>query len=160
MGIGAYSIFGGREEATSQPASTATETTLPKLTTVYPEKKLAPTEKDQVPTTKRISALEKVRIVGLLRGAEAALKENRLQLPKGDNAYEKYQDVLRIDPDNREAKRGLLNVASRYLALSEQALERGDVQKAVSYLSQASSVAPHHPRFESVRARVNHAAEG
>jgi hypothetical protein len=110
------------------------------------------------PTRKKPTALEKVRIVGLLRGAETALEENRLQSPSGNNAYEKYRAVLKMDPGNKEAQQGLVNVASRYLSLTEGALSANDLDKAKRYLSKASSIAPHHPRLGDVRAKVDRAA--
>ena len=110
------------------------------------------------PPTKTVSALDRVRIVGLLRGAEAALAENRLQSPKGDNAYEKYIAVLDLDPDNRAARRGLLDVGSHYLDLTERALAAARLEQAEGYLARATAVAPHHPRLPSVREAVSEAS--
>ena len=106
---------------------------------------------------RRLTALDNLRIVGLLRGAETALAENRLQSPKGDNAYEKYRDVLAIDPDNQAARRGLVAVAGRYLGLAERALAKSDLEQARTYLARASSIAPHHPDLDAVRAEVEQA---
>jgi serine/threonine-protein kinase len=110
------------------------------------------------PARRKITALDKVRIVGLLRGAETALEENRLQSPSGNNAYEKYRTVLDMDPSNKEAQQGLVDVASRYLVLTERALSTKDLATAKRYLSKASSIAPHHPRLGKVRAKVDSAA--
>jgi serine/threonine-protein kinase len=174
LGIGGYVLSGGggssepgadRIAAESQP-SPALENTGP-VPSPPPEQSVAaeapevvapkPAEEKRPAPVKRVSALDKVRIVGLLRGADAALAENRLQSPKGDNAFEKYTQVLRIDSNNREAKRGLVNVATRYLGLTEQALRADDLEQAKAYLSKASSIAPHHPRLGDVRAAVNSA---
>jgi serine/threonine-protein kinase len=108
-------------------------------------------QKPAVSKPKPISALDEVRIVGLLRGAEAALAEDRLQNPKGDNAYEKYREVLRLDPKNSQAKQGLLNVASRYLALGQGALADGRQDEAEKHVARAASIAPHHPKLEETR---------
>jgi tRNA A-37 threonylcarbamoyl transferase component Bud32 len=102
----------------------------------------------------RLSALENLRIVGLLRGAETALAENRLQSPKGDNAYEKYREVLKIDPDNQSARKGLVAVAGRYLGLAGSALSKSDLEQARTYLARASAIAPHHPDLDAVRSEV------
>ncbi len=111
--------------------------------------KAAPVEKKR-----RLSALENLRIVGLLRGAETALAENRLQSPKGDNAYEKYREVLKIDPDNQAARSGLVAVAGRYLGLVEGALSKSDLEEARTYLARAAAIAPHHPDLDTVRSEV------
>jgi serine/threonine-protein kinase len=170
LGIGGYLLMGGGESATvptraAPPAAPGEPRTVspPGQEPVTVRARPAPPTKPEPDTTpakpavKQVSALDKVRIVGLLRGADAALAENRLQSPKGDNAFEKYSEVLRIDPGNREAKQGLLNVATRYLGLSEQALRADDIDKAKTYLSKASAIAPHHPKLGEVREAVNSA---
>ena len=83
-----------------------------------------------------------------------------LQSPKGDNAYEKYHSALEIDPDNKDAKRGLVKVAGRYLDLTEGALDSGDLEQARTYLGRAASIAPHHPRLPDVRDSVAQASSG
>ena len=105
-------------------------------------------------TKKTLSALDQVRIVGLLRGAEAALAEDRLQSPKGDNAYEKYRAVLEIDADNEQARRGLRAVAGRYLTLAETAASRDDLSQARSHFARALDIDPDHPRLPATRKLV------
>lgn len=105
------------------------------------------------------SRLEALRIMGLLRGAELALAENRLQNPPGDNAYEKYRAVLELDPKNAQALRGLETVAGRYIALSERALARGDVEQARDYVARAASIAPEHAGLEAAREAADRATE-
>ena len=109
---------------------------------------------------RQLSALDEVRIVGLLRGAEAALADDRLQRPKGDNAYEKYRAVLALDAGNTAARRGLEDVAGRYLQRGERARANGDVEKARTYLARAASIAPGHPRLDEVRAKLDGSAAG
>ena len=100
------------------------------------------------------SALDGLKIVGLLRGAQDALAEDRLRRPLGENAYEKYQAVLALDPGNVEAEKGLLKVAGRYLALAKSSIKKGDLEKAAHYLSEAVQVAPRHPGVASVQAAL------
>jgi hypothetical protein len=103
-----------------------------------------------------ITALDRVRVVGMLRGAETALADNRLQSPKGNNAYEKYIAVLEIDPSNADAKRGLYVVSSRYLSLAESSIRSGKLDQARDYLTRAATVTADH----SDLARVREALEG
>ncbi len=100
------------------------------------------------------SALDGLKIVGLLRGARDALAEDRLRRPRGDNAYEKYQAVLALDPGNADAEKGLVKVAGRYLALAKSEIGKGDLEKAAHYLSEAVQVAPRHPGVASVQAAL------
>ena len=100
------------------------------------------------------SALDGLKIVGLLRGARDALAEDRLRRPPGENAYEKYQAVLALDPGNADAEKGLVKVAGRYLALAKFEIEKGELEKAAHYLSEAVTVAPRHPGVASVQAAL------
>ena len=74
--------------------------------------------------------------------------------PAGDNAYDKYREVLAIDPDSREARAGLEQVAGRYIALSGAALTRGDVAEADALLAKARTAAPRHPDLAAATAAV------
>jgi hypothetical protein len=103
------------------------------------------------PEKRRLTALDKVKIMGLLRGAETALAESRLQSPKGNNAYQKYRAVLDLDPENRAAKQGLVEVASRYLSLSRAASSAGNLDEGRQYMARGASIAPHHPDLPATR---------
>ena len=114
----------------------------------------APRPSTAEPSVSEPSALDELKIVGLLRGAGDALAEDRLRRPPGDNAYEKYQAVLGLDPGNEEAQKGLLQVASRYLVLAKGSIQEGDMEKAAHYLGEAVEVAPRHPGVASVQAAL------
>ncbi|MEE3326033.1 MAG: serine/threonine-protein kinase [Myxococcota bacterium] len=105
------------------------------------------------------SALDELKIMGLLRGAQDALAEDRLRRPPGQNAFEKYQAVLKLDPANAAAKEGLSRVAGRYLALAKSALSKDDLEEAAHYLSEAIQVAPRHPGIASVQAALASAGQ-
>ena len=49
---------------------------------------------------------EETEVARLLAAAEADLKARRLTSPAGNNAWEKYQAVLKLDPGNLEAMAG------------------------------------------------------
>lgn len=120
--------------------------------------KPVPVKAEAAPEKRRLSALDEVRIVGLLRGAEAALADNRLQSPKGDNAYEKYRGVLALDPDNKAAERGLATVAARYLQLANGALARGQTERARDFVSRAAAIDSGVSGLEQARAKVDAAS--
>lgn len=111
------------------------------------------------PSVRAPSALDELRIMGLLRGAQDALAEDRLRRPAGNNAYEKYTAVLALDPSNTAAQRGLASVGGRYLVLSERALEAGELEKASRYLDDAIAVSPGHPRIAVVEAALQQARQ-
>ncbi len=160
-GIGAFVFLSmsPRDRAAEPAAAQAPAPEVTPAPTPAPEvekaKPVAPKAASPAKPVRRApSALDRVRIVGLLRGAEVAMEDNRLQLPKGDNAYENYREVLEIDPGNAEARQGLMNIASRYLVMARSALTRGDLEAARGYLGRASTVAPQHPEIAEVRTAI------
>lgn len=82
------------------------------------------------------------RIETLLRLAESDLAELRLTRPAGNNAHERFSQVLELDPDNPGAWRGLLEINERYRGLVEEALGRGEFDTAERHLESARAVEP------------------
>jgi tetratricopeptide (TPR) repeat protein len=96
----------------------------------------------------RVAALRnELRVTGLLRGAETAYAEDHLTSPAGNNAYQKYLEVLKLDPGNKAAHNGIQRIGGRYIKLAERALEKGDFDAADQYLSKASNIAAGHPEL-------------
>jgi len=96
----------------------------------------------------RVTALRnELRITGLLRGAEAAYEEDHLTSPTGNNAYQKYLEVLKLDPGNKAAHNGIQRIAGRYITLAELALAKGNFDAADQYLGKASTIAAGHPKL-------------
>ena len=78
----------------------------------------------------------------LLRTAAADVDALRLTTPAGDNAFERYQKVLAVEPDNEDAVRGLEVIVIRYVTLANTALSNGELDKAEHYLDSAGGVLP------------------
>jgi hypothetical protein len=78
----------------------------------------------------------------LLRAAAADVEALRLTAPVGDNAFERYQRVLTMEPDNEDAARGLEVIVIRYVTLANTALSNGELDKAKQFLDSASGVLP------------------
>jgi hypothetical protein len=76
----------------------------------------------------------------LLRTAAAHVDALRLTTPAGDNAFQRYQEVLALEPDNEDAARGLEVIVSRYVTLANTALSNGELDKAEGYLDSAAGV--------------------
>jgi serine/threonine-protein kinase len=163
-GVAGFLLSGGGPEPAPGPAPTtasqakppepAPKAAQPKAKAAEPAKTAASAggdAKPKAPVKRQLTALDKVKIMGLLRGAETALAENRLQSPKGNNAYEKYRSVLALDPENRTAKQGLMQVASRYLSLSRGASSAGRLEEAREYMARGASIAAHHPDLDATR---------
>jgi serine/threonine protein kinase len=95
-----------------------------------------------------------INIDRLLLDADKDISALRLTSPKGNNAVEKYQQVLRNDPDNTLALDGMNNVAGKYLGLAEKSLQKGDLQQASEYVDKAAGVYSEHPGIRSLTATI------
>jgi serine/threonine protein kinase len=78
----------------------------------------------------------------LLRAAAADVEALHLTTPVGDNAFERYQQVLTMESGNEDAKRGLEVIVIRYVTLANTALSKGELDKAEQYLDSATGVLP------------------
>jgi formylglycine-generating enzyme required for sulfatase activity len=82
------------------------------------------------------------RIAALLAGAGVDRTALRLTGPRGANAVEKYREVLVRDPDNAQAKAGLVMAVEHYVTLANKAVVDNRFVKASSYLERAAGVLP------------------
>jgi hypothetical protein len=78
----------------------------------------------------------------LIRAAGIDLAELRLTRPAGNNAFERFQRVLELEPHNPTAREGLIAITGRYLGLVEDALVRGALDSAQRHLDSARAVDP------------------
>jgi hypothetical protein len=104
------------------------------------------------------------QIEALLADADEDLKARRLTSPPRVNAFERYQSVLALDPDNEAAHEGLLKIVERYLEFQDRAVQQKDFQKAQGYLDKAGAILPDSERLvgakaELAAARAEHEAE-
>ena len=82
------------------------------------------------------------RVDDLLARAAADVEATRYTQPAGDNAYEKYRDVLTLDPTNETARDGIAALAHRYLELAQHDIDSGLLERADGYLRRAEALAP------------------
>jgi len=85
------------------------------------------------------------QIMELLTKAEADIRALRLSKPDENNAVEKYQQILKLDPGNADAHEGLFYVATEYLKLTENSIHNKNLGKASEYLELAKEIGPDHP---------------
>ncbi|MFK7896048.1 MAG: serine/threonine-protein kinase [Myxococcota bacterium] len=107
------------------------------------------------PRPRRLTASDRVRIIGLLSNAKLALEDNRLMSPADDNAYDRYRSVLKLDPSNAKAKSGLRTVAVRYVSLADSAIEGGDKGQARTYLDRAKRADSSYGGIRAAEARLS-----
>lgn len=99
------------------------------------------------------------RVERWLEAADLALEEDRLMTPVGDNAYDRYQAVLLVDPGNVRARSGLQAITLRYLELARSAMEEGRLAQANTMLERATEVDPDSPLVARVRQSLQEARQ-
>lgn len=90
------------------------------------------------------------RISQLLQQAGDDISALRLTKPEGNNAVQKYQEILKVDPENAEAEQGLLTVTEKYLALTKNNIQSNELDKAKQYLELAKAISPGHPDIAAI----------
>jgi hypothetical protein len=104
-------------------------------------------------------ALRQGEIADLIRAAEVDLAELRLTRPAGDNAFERYQRVLELEPRHPAAREGLRAIIERYRGLIEDALVAGAPDRAQRHLDAARTVDPDDTRLAELQREIEHRRE-
>jgi|GEM_PF-4536510 len=64
-----------------------------------------------------------------LREANRLFKQDKLTMPRFENAFSKYEYVLALDPNNKEAMQGIRNIVDRYIFFIEKVVEKNEFFK-------------------------------
>ena len=104
--------------------------------------------------------LSKARQVSdLLSGAAEDMAADRLTSPTSQNAWEKYQAVLELEPSHRVATAGLDSIIARYVMKFESALERKDFSMAGEYVARIRAVYADAPMLSELEGRLSKARQ-
>lgn len=90
-----------------------------------------------------------------LAAAQAAFDKLRMTTPAGDNAYDHYQTVLAMDPDNAEAHAGIQEIVDMYIYLIYKAIAEGQLTTARKYLLRAENIQPDSPELKNLRTKTD-----
>ena len=99
------------------------------------------------------------RIADLLYGASQDLDAMRLMSPLGRNAYEKYREVLVLDPQHAAALGGIEAISDRYVGLVYRDLDAGRIARAETFLVKAEALSPDRPAVVEARAALETAKQ-
>jgi len=88
-----------------------------------------------------------------------SLVDFRLTDPPRDNAYYYFARLLQLDPKHPEGIAGMQRVAERFAVLAERELASGDIALARDYLDIAHRLDPGNPVHQSLRQRLEAAAQ-
>ncbi|MDC0598803.1 hypothetical protein OAP18_03080 [Gammaproteobacteria bacterium] len=79
-------------------------------------------------------------IADILFAAKNAFDDEQLMLPAGDNAYERYLQVLELDPGNSVALEGIQEIVEHYIGVADEFMEIGQYDNAQQWLDRAASI--------------------
>lgn len=112
-----------------------------------------PAAKASPVSSKRQSSRERL-IKELLASAQLAFRDGRLTTPSHDNAYDLFQSVLTLDPQNSSARAGVQAILIRYADWARDAMAAGDYVKSQAYLEQAQIYFPANPLLLELQQKV------
>jgi hypothetical protein len=84
-------------------------------------------------------------LVEALRTGQLDLSQQRLTMPAGDNALDRFRFALRMDPRNKAAKQGIADIARKYVEFAQKNLAGGDAAQFGQYLQRATDVIKNVP---------------
>jgi serine/threonine protein kinase len=91
------------------------------------------------------------KVDSLLEQAEQDMKANRLTVPHGNNAFERYREVLTIEPRNQIAKKGLQDVVTRKMYIIQNAIQERDLKLAQKHIDQMMQLMPDNKKLKELR---------
>ncbi|MGF1526583.1 MAG: serine/threonine protein kinase [Candidatus Competibacterales bacterium] len=87
-----------------------------------------------------------------LAQAQTSLERLRLTTPNDDSALHYYQQVLTLDPDNPEARRGFSRIAEGYAQLAQREIDRANYPKALDFIEVGLAIKPDFEPLATLRA--------
>jgi len=91
----------------------------------------------------------------LLSQAATAVKEYRLKIPKNNNAYDYYQQVLELQPQHEKALDGITSIADAYADLAERKFDQYEYKAAKKYVQRGLTIQPDNTRLLGLQKKEN-----
>jgi len=163
--LGRTGIRDLKEALAAQAASAVSERDLERARERIAEAyRVSPNDPEIASVERRADRLEKTlekqtAVERLIAEAAEHLRNDRLTSPDGKNAVESYQRALALDPDNEEARRGLIEVADRYHELAKEKADRGDLPGGLDLTSRGLAVVPDYRPLVDFRKQVEATAD-
>ena len=94
-------------------------------------------------------------IIKLLDQAETHFKAKQLTEPAGNNAEATYRQLLKLDPNNAEAKAGLIKIALDYLQQARQRRDAGALASSLELINKGLAVVPNQAELTQLHEEVS-----
>ena len=94
-----------------------------------------------------------------LMKAQQQFDVQHLTQPAGDNAWEIYQKVLQLDPNNQRAQEGLQRIAQRIESMAQDRQKNGDLLTSMAIIEEGLRVMPDHSGLLVLKEKINRQLE-
>ena len=84
--------------------------------------------------------LDNAVIRDILSRAQTDLNNFKLLNPANNNAYQKFTEVLRLDQNNLQGKKGMLEIAYKYIVLANKKVATNNYKEALKYIANATKI--------------------
>lgn len=153
-GAGALSVESEPEPETGSATPTEVITAAVEPVVVEPVVEEPVVPKPAVTDPDSIQKEEKREIERLLISAQNAYRQDYLTTPGYKSAYRYFDKVLKQDPDNPAARRGMNQIVNRYKVLAETALERQEYEMAQTLARRGLGIEPENKNLQVLQAKA------
>jgi len=94
------------------------------------------------------------QIERLLEQAEKYIDQRQYTTPKEANAYDIFQQVLRLDPENNSAQNGLKNIVKKYQTMAVFRLADFQYESALKMVHKGLVVDSEHPALQELKKSI------
>lgn len=93
-------------------------------------------------------------VARLLAQAEQHWLAKGQLIPPENNIHEIYQQILTLEPDNPQAKAGLVRLVSSFEQAAQQRMQAGAIKESMSFIDAGLAVDPNHAGLRELRSAV------
>jgi len=94
------------------------------------------------------------KINQLLAEATVHYEKSRLTSPKNKNAFEFYQEVLKLEPDNKDAKKGIENITQSYLKFAKNRYDNKKMDAALLLANKGLKISPENADLLELKNKI------
>ena len=91
--------------------------------------------------------------------AQQQFDVQHLTQPAGDNAWEIYQKMLHLDPNNQRAQEGLQHIVQRIDSMARDKKQNGHLLASIAITEEGLRVLPNHWGLLALKEEVNRQIE-
>jgi len=117
--------------------------------------KIAPLiSREEIISIKGFVENQQFKVKNLLAQASNHVEQLQFTTPHKDNAYERYLEVLTLDPGNQQAVIGIDNIASAYIYMAQQQIEQANYKRAQHYVGRGLNIQSSNSRLRRLSVLV------